>query len=180
MADQVYSPTAKIFHWSMAVMIVALLAIGAVMGDWPKGEVRTVMHDIHRQTGVAILLLVLPRLGYRLWHGAPPLPAAMPPMEQLIAHAGHWGLYALMFLVPISGILMSQSGDHAVSLLGWTVPTLIAPDKEMREILEDAHGFLAYSTLLLLAGHAGAALRHHFVLQDGILSRMLPQWSVKV
>ena len=175
-----YSPTAKAFHWGMAVLIVALIAVGAVMGDLPKGDLRAGFHGLHKQVGVLVLLLVAPRLGLRLWQGAPSLPDHMPQMEQLVAKAGHLALYVLMVLVPVAGLLMSQYGDHPVQLLGMAVPNLVMPDKDLHEVFEDVHGFLAYSLLVVVLGHAGAALRHHLILKDDILRRMLPNWIVKV
>ena len=180
MAEQSYDRTAKAFHWLMAAMILGLVAVGAVMVELPKGAWRADLHSVHKQVGVAVLLLVGPRLVYRLWRGVPSLPDGMPRWEQVMAKVGHWGLYAMMLLVPISGIVMSQAGDHPVQLLGWVLPTVIEPDKDWHELFEDAHGLLAYTTLALVVGHAGAALRHHFILKDQVLARMLPSWIVKI
>ena len=179
MINLTYDKTAKSLHWIMAALIFVLLAVGAVMTELPKGDLRADLYDIHKQVGVIVLLLVVPRLAYRFAKGVPALPSTMPPLEQLIAHAGHFALYALMFLVPICGILLSQAGNHPVVLLGFTLPNVIQPDKEWHEFFEDSHGVLAYTTLIIIIGHAGAALRHHLILKDDILKRMLPDWLIK-
>jgi len=174
MGPQAYDTFSKCLHWAMAAMIIGLLLAGVVMIDLPKGSLRSDVYGIHKQVGVAVLLLAVLRLGWRLRVGVPALPATMPPLEQRLAQLGHLGLYGLMLVMPLSGILMSQSGDHPVQLLGLTLPSLVGKDKELNDLFEGAHEVLAFAWAALLAAHVGAALRHHFVLKDGVLARMLP------
>ena len=179
MVSPSYTFTAKAFHWVMAAVIAVILVIGIIMVELPKGDVRTEFHALHKQIGVFVLLLAVLRLGYRLKTGVPALPSTMPDWEQRLAHWGHLGLYGLMVLIPIMGIAMSQAGNHPVSFFNFVLPTLIDPDKDLREIFEDGHALLAYTMVIILVGHAGAALRHHFVLKDDVLTRMLPWKNLK-
>ncbi len=169
-----YTATAKTLHWLMAALILCLLGIGTVMIFLPKGGLRGDVYDIHKQVGTVVLALAAIRLGWRMAMGAPALPAAMAPREQLVAHAGHLGLYLLMFAMPIAGIVMSQAGGHPVTLLGMPLPTVVGKDSGLHELAEDAHLVLAWAIGLLVAAHAAAALRHHYALKDDVLRRMLP------
>ena len=170
-----YSTAAKAQHWTMAALIFGLLCVGTVMVFLPKGGLRGDMIDLHKQVGVAVLALAALRLGWRLTRGAPALPATMAARERLIAHAGHLGLYVLMFAMPLTGIVMSQAGGHPVTLLGLTLPPLVGNDHGLHELAEGGHEVLAWAIGLLAVAHAAAALRHHYVLKDDILRRMLPK-----
>ncbi len=172
-----YTATAKSLHWTMAVLIIALLAIGTSMVFLPKGDLRGEIVDLHKQLGVAVLALAVIRLAWRAAKGAPALPAATPALERLAAQAGHAGLYLLMFAMPLSGLVMSQAGGHPVHLLGLTLPDLVAKNHDLHELTEGMHEVLAWATGVLVGLHAAAALRHHLVLKDDVLRRMLPQDS---
>ena len=124
--------------------------------------------------GVVVLALALVRLVARQVMGVPALPATMTAREGQLTHLVHWALYGLMFAVPVAGILMSQSGGHDVQVFGLPLPTLLGKDKALHELFEDTHLALAVLLALLVAAHAAAALRHHFVMKDTVLTRMLP------
>jgi cytochrome b561 len=49
----------------------------------------------------------------------------MPKYEQILAHLGHFGLYVLMILVPLSGYLMSNSFGFPVHLFAIELPFLV-------------------------------------------------------
>jgi len=169
-----YDPLAKSLHWLMALMIIALWSVGIIMEDLPKGDFRSQVFGIHKAVGTLILALVVLRLVWRTTRRMPAFPDTMTDIERLAAHAGHIALYALMILLPIDGILLSQTGGRAVDVFGWTVPTLIGKDKVLHELFEGAHSAMAWVLALILAGHVVAALRHHFILKDNVLTRMLP------
>jgi cytochrome b561 len=87
----------------------------------------------------------------------------------------HWGLYALLFALPLTGWLMSSAANRPASWFGLVqLPDFIAPDPGLKEAFEEAHELLV-NILFVLAGlHVAAALKHQFVDRDGLLFRMLP------
>ena len=92
---------------------------------------------------------------------------------RLAAHAGHAALYGLMIVIPLSGWLMSSAKGFQTVWFGvWPIPDLIGKDKELGDILKEAHEALNVLLMLTLAGHVGAALWHHFVLKDDTMRRM--------
>lgn len=169
-----YDTGLKLLHWLMAAAIIALFLVGLVMEDLPKGDLRGSVYGIHKGIGVVVFILVAARLAWRSVAGVPDLPASMPANERLAARLGHLALYALMALVPLSGVLMSQSGGHPVAVLGFTLPTLVGKDEGIHELFEEAHGLLAWAMAAIVAGHVAAALRHEFLLKDDVMARMLP------
>jgi cytochrome b561 len=54
------------------------------------------------------------------------------------------------------------------------LPPLVGPDRELSELLLGIHWRMGVVLCLMIAGHAGAALFHHFIRKDETLRRMLP------
>jgi len=174
MADR-YTGTAITLHWLIALAIAGTFVIGLTMTDLPFSPTKLRLYSWHKWAGVTIFVLVLIRLGWRLTHPAPPLPATMPGALRIAASGTHWLLYALMLAIPLSGWLMSSAKGFQTVWLGIVpLPDLVAKDPTLGHGLEEVHEVLAYSLLALVALHSAAALKHHFIDRDSVLTRMLP------
>jgi cytochrome b561 len=171
-----YTGTAKTLHWLMAILLFGLLALGFYMHDLPLSPEKLKLFSWHKWAGVTAFLLVLARLAWRVTHLPPALPASMPRLMQLAAHAGHFALYALMIAIPLSGWLMSSAlGFQTVWFGVLPIPDLLEKNKELGDLLVVVHKGLNLLFVAVLAGHIGAALKHHFIDRDDILTRMLPR-----
>ena len=106
----------RILHWTMAVMILAMLFIGVGMVASLSDYHRLV--SIHKPLGIVILVLVAIRLVNRLLNPAPSLPDGMPGWQRFVAHASHVVLYALMFALPLVGWGMLSAADIPSSSMG--------------------------------------------------------------
>ncbi len=143
------------------------------------------LYNLHKSIGVTVLALMMLRLFWRSFHAAPVLLVSVPRQERIAAHLGHLALYAALFLMPLSGWAMISASDKPSVLFGYTAFPLIPwlsdlpPDqkKDTAEIFKSIHEFTANVLLFLIVIHVGAALRHAFVLKDGIMSRMLPRFG---
>jgi cytochrome b561 len=173
-APERYDPVARTLHWGMAAAIMALWVVGHMIDALPKGSMRSEVIGLHKGIGVVILVLAVGRLAWRVARPQPALPSHMPSMEQMLAKLGHIALYALMVAIPVDGILMSQSAGRDVVVFGLTLPVMVAKDEAMRDVFKAGHGLMGWALALILAGHVVAALRHHLILKDEILRRMLP------
>ena len=132
---------------------------------------------IDQTTGALIWIVGLVRLVWRhRFAYLPPFPQSMPKLQQWIAKANEYGLYALLFVQPITGLGNVLFHGRPFQLLIWEVPALLAPNPAIRSLFVEAHEFGAKALLALIGLHAGAALFHRLVLRDGVLQRMLP-WS---
>ncbi len=162
---------ARVLHWSMAVMILAMLVIGVSMVaslHW-----RPALLDLHRPLGALIFLLALLRLFNRLRHAPPPLPAGLPGWQVLAAKASHWLLYALMLAMPLVGWAMLSAGGYPIVLWGGVHLPAIAPHTPaMYAALRSAHSLLAYVLFATVLMHVGAALFHAWVRRDGVFRSM--------
>ena len=170
-----YHPIAKALHWVMALAIFGLLALGFVMSDMPLSPEKLQYFSWHKWAGISIFLLVWVRLAWRLLNPPPAYASSMPRLLQMLAHAGHFALYALMIVIPLSGWLMSSAkGVQTVRFGVLPIPDLLSRDKELGHLLEEIHSLLNWGLVALILGHVGAALKHHFIDRDDILTRMLP------
>ena len=123
-APQHFNTLARSLHWLMAVMILAMLFIGAAM--MTSLHHRIWLIELHRPLGIAILLLALVRLVNRLLSRTPPLPADLPVWQVLAAKASHWMLYGLMLAMPLLGwAQLSAAGLPIVMFDGVNLPAIV-------------------------------------------------------
>ena len=170
-----YTKTAKVLHWLMAILLFGLLALGFYMHDLPLSPDKLKLYSWHKWAGVTAFLLLAVRLLWRLTHRPPALPESMPKLMQFAAHAGHLLLYGLMIAIPLSGWLMSSAKGFQTVYFGLLpIPDLLDKNKELGDLLALVHKSLNLLFVAVLAGHIGAALKHHFIDKDDILTRMLP------
>ena len=170
-----YTTTAKGLHWLMALMVFGLLALGFYMSDLPLSPEKLQFYSWHKWAGVTLFALVWLRLLWRLTHRPPAHPWTMSSLQQALAHTGHLVLYVLMIVIPLSGWLMSSAKGVPTVWFGvLPLPDLIGRDKELGKQLAELHSALNIGFLVLIGGHAAAALFHHLVHKDDTLRRMLP------
>mgnify|MGYP003595007596 FL=1 len=171
-----YTATAKALHWGIAVLIFGMLGLGFYMTGLDLSPTKLQLFSWHKWAGVTVFMLVVVRLAWRVTHRPPALPAHMPALERFAAHAGHHLLYVLMIAIPLSGWLMSSAKGFQTVWFGvLPLPDLLAKDKALGNLLETVHFVLNYTLIAVLLGHVGAALKHHFIDRDDVLTRMLPR-----
>lgn len=170
-----YTRTAIFLHWLVALGLIGTFALGFYMHDLPLSPDKLKFYAWHKWAGMSLLVLVVVRLAWRMSHRAPELPSTMTSLARQAAHAAHWLLYALMLAIPLSGWLMSSAQGFQVVWFGvLPLPDLVPRNAELGALLKDVHVVLNYSLLVVVIGHVGAALQHHFVRKDTVLMRMLP------
>jgi len=170
-----YTRTAIFLHWLVALGLLGTFALGFYMHDLPLSPNKLKLYSWHKWAGISVLALAVVRLAWRISHPAPALPSSMSARSQLAAHVGHWLLYFLMLAIPFSGWLMSSAQGFQVVWFGvLPLPDLVSKNAELGLWLKDVHVVLNYTLLITLAGHIGAALQHHFIKKDTVLTRMLP------
>jgi cytochrome b561 len=169
---------ARLLHWLVAALVAAMLVLGVVMVEVVEDlGAKFRLYQLHKSLGLTVLALVLLRLAWRLASPAPPRPPTVRPWEAAAARAVHALLYLLLLATPVAGFLMAASAPIGIPTVLFgvvTVPHPVGPDEARFELLKDVHGTLATLLLALAALHAAAALRHHLLLGDDVLLRMLP------
>lgn len=167
---------ARLLHWSMAVLILAMLPIGAAMVT-SLGHYHALV-ALHRPLGAAILVLAIVRLAYRRRHAPPPLPADLPLWQRRAAHASHIALYGLMLALPLVGWGMLSAARYPVALVGPLVlPPILPGSPTLYAALRALHTVLAYALFGVVLAHLGAALMHGLIRRDGVFTSMA-SWRV--
>ncbi|WP_448136329.1 cytochrome b [Stenotrophomonas rhizophila] len=164
-------------HWVIALLILAMGILGLTMGEFPKTPKYFWIYTLHKSVGITVLALVVARLGWRLYAGAPTPVPGTPTWQERIASATHWLLYVLMFALPLSGWLYdSASGLRPFRWFGLVdVPKLSGPDERTTQLSHAIHEWGFWLLIAVVLAHASAALYHHFYQRDATLARMLPQ-----
>lgn len=183
-ALQRYHSVAKLLHWVMALVIIAMLAIGWIMTDEDlvTGSLRFALYQWHKSLGITILALSLVRLGWRFYRPPPSLPITMRPWEKFIAATTHWLFYGLMIGMPLTGWLLSSASPFKTVLFGvLPLPNLpfvaeAANRQQLGEVFSETHETLALVLAGLIVLHIGAAWKHHLFNRDDVLLRMAPQF----
>ena len=178
-----YSSVAIVLHWAIAILILGQIAGGLYMHGLPStSPAKFTLFQLHKSFGLSVLALSLFRLGWRFTHRPPALPTAMPNWQKLAARATHWGFYALMILTPLAGwAIVSVSPTEIPTKWFGIIPIPhlpffdgVADRKGVEDILKERHEMLAFMILGLLVLHVGAAMKHLFINEDGVVASMIP------
>lgn len=175
-----YTRTAQVLHWLMAIIFIAAWIIGFYSGNFLSydvdGSFKGNVITLHKNIATVIIFLVIVRIFWRYTHPAPELPNTMSPTMKRLAHFGHLALYFMLLALPITGCLFSWSAGHPAPVLYlFNLPTLIAKNPEITAIVKPLHIYISWAAGLLLTGHILAALKHHFIDKDNVLTSMTKQ-----
>ncbi|MEM7763411.1 MAG: cytochrome b/b6 domain-containing protein [Pseudomonadota bacterium] len=173
---QQYGGVARVFHWAVAAAIVLQFVLAKLYEFAADGGERIRQIALianHKSVGMTILMVAVLRLVWRFRQGVPKLPSSMPGWQIKASHLSHWLLYGSLFLLPVTGWLMSSASAYSVSWFGvFTWPDLIAPDTSLKETLKMLHDLFAKILFVVAILHIAAALKHHWVDRDQVLTRM--------
>lgn len=170
-----YTPLAISLHWLVALLIFAGWGLGLYMSELPLSPAKLRYYSWHKWIGVTVFLLAIVRVAWLATHRPPALPPHTPRWQARSARLTHTALYALMFVLPFSGWLMSSAKGVPTVYFGvLPLPDLIAKDKALGEILASVHASLAYGLAALVILHVAAAVKHQFIDRDGLMARMIP------
>lgn len=168
-------------HWLVVALIAAMAWLGLTMGDLPNGPRKVDIYALHKSIGLTILALVVLRLLWRAYAGAPaPVPGTPRPQKWAAALA-HWALYALLLAMPLSGWLLNSAAGFPLQWFGLLkLPALAGRDPGLRALAGEIHEWLFWALAALATAHAVAAIYHHMILRDATLARMLPHGWLQV
>ena len=173
--DERWGAVSQLFHWVIVVLILVMAYLGLTMGDLPNGPRKIDIYALHKSIGLSILALVVLRVLWRFYAGAPAPVAGTPSWQQRIASVTHVLLYALLFGIPLSGWVLNSSAGYPLQWFKlFNLPAITGRNDGVHEAAEGAHELLFWVLVVLVLAHAGAALSHHLFQGDATLRRMLP------
>ena len=189
-----YTNVAIVLHWLIGIAILFMFVLGWFMTELPKETPKTTSFDIfnlglitwgveeeqsqrsfyfnlHKSVGLSLLMLIVLRMYWRFTHRPPAFLNSMKLWEKRLAKATHHSLYLLMFLIPLSGIIMSAGSKYGIK---WFCIKVIPgfDDKAIRELFYEFHEIFGLLLLLILILHILGAVKHSIVDKDGTLRRM--------
>jgi cytochrome b561 len=166
----------RAFH-SIGVLLMAfLLAHGWWMVTYAARESRVEHYTWHASFGYAFLAITLARLVWRWTQTVPLDPPGSRTWEKWAAHLGHWGLYLLMLATSflgwgLAGTFRTPLDARLFGII--PVPAIAsAENPQLHGQLEEAHETFSWLLAALVVVHIAAALYHHFIRKDDILTRM--------
>ena len=169
-----YTLTARVLHWLVAALVLTMVPLGIVIANEWGGSQQERLYDLHKSVGALLIPVVVVRLIYRLFEKPPPLPADIPAIQQLAAHATHWVLYALLLVQPLVGWIGTSAYPAPVPVFGWfNLPLIWWENRAFSDQMMALHRWLGIAIAVIAVIHIAAALQHHFVRKDRVLMRML-------
>ena len=171
-----YITPARWLHWAIFALVTLAYLFINLFDLFPRGsDGRINVLGAHYLAGLAVLLLVLPRLVLRARHTPPPIAPPPPAWSDWLGKLTHLALYLFLLIQPILGIITLQIGGKPVKLFGTVLlPAFTsAPDRVLSHQFEDIHGTIGEVFYYVIGLHILGALWHHFGRRDNTLKRML-------
>lgn len=164
---------ARALHWVMAVLILVQGLVGWIAQEMERSPARVDAMTFHKSLGMTLLLLLILRLTWRWMHPVPPPPGGSSVWEMRLARLVHYAIYLLLAASMLSGWVAASA--YVVPWKLWwliPIPRLVAPDRATYDLASEVHESSVAIFLGLLAVHVAAALWHHFVKRDRVLTAM--------
>lgn len=158
----------RAFHWIIVLLIVFQGTTGLLRSALPRGTM-----DFHKSVGITILVLAILRVVWRVYAGAPRAVEGTSRWQSLAASAMHGVLYAMIFIVPITGWIVSDSGKRPLAWFGIPMPDFIPLNEDLHKSFEYWHEQMFWVLVVVASAHMLAALYHHLFVRDRTLIRML-------
>ncbi|NOH81742.1 cytochrome b [Vibrio sp. RE86] len=168
-----YNPIARVIHWLSALVVFGMFGVGLWMVDlsYYSEWYRTAPHW-HKSIGLLLAGLTLFRLVWKLVTPSPKVEGAA--YEVIGAKLAHLGMYAILFVLFISGYLISTEDGRGIDVFNlFTVPGLGALFEGQADLSGEIHFYAAWALILIAGVHAIAALKHHFINKDNTLRKMI-------
>nr|WP_298414773.1 cytochrome b [uncultured Halomonas sp.] len=170
-----------LIHWLSAIAVIGLFALGWWMTDLTYYDPWYNLGPWwHRSVGMLLLGVTALRVLWRLFQPTPREQGAQ--MEKIAAKIGHLLIYALLFVVLISGYLISTANGSGISVFGWfTVPATVSGLPNQASIAGEVHWYSAWALMILSVGHALAAFKHLLIDRNDVMRRMIdPRTSQRI
>lgn len=168
-----YGSLARLLHWLMALGILAMFGLGLWMVtlDYYSPYYKSAP-ELHKSIGIVLLGVLLVRWLWRIAN-IDPSHDDLTPFERAAARLTHLGFYALILAVILSGYLISTADGRAIDVFGlFEIPSIVRA-KGLEDTAGAVHEWLAYATIALALVHSLAAVKHHVLNRDRVLTRMI-------
>ncbi len=166
-----YGSLSRLFHWGMAILIVWQgMKFFDRINDGEHWVGQTLV-PWHTRIGSILLVLIVLRFFWAfIQRNNRPI---QDPATAGLVKLGHSLLYLVTLLMPVSGILYMVGRGYGWRPFGLEIIARGPEIPWMATLGGSLHSPLAWTLLVLVVGHVGMSLYHHFVKKDDVLRRML-------
>lgn len=172
-----YDGTSIALHWITVALVLFNFASAELWGLFGRPTHHALV-TLHMSFGIILSVVVVLRIVWRLTPGHQVAPATEG-WDERLSKAVQALLYLLLIVQAVLGYVVRWAGNEAMSFFGLLISSPFAPtSKATHHQLLDYHDKIGWAIVIIAAGHAAAALYHHFVLRDRVLVRMLPRGRV--
>ena len=167
-SDQKYGLISIIFHWMMALIIIATFILGLNLKH--NFQYYYEVLALHNSLGITILLLAILRVTWRFFNIKPTqLPNKVILMK--LATLTHIFFYIIFFTLPITGYLLTNLQGDVVLFYGYSFPEILGQSRGLKNYVHTIHDYVGNILLVLFSLHVLGALYHHFIKKDNTLRR---------
>lgn len=172
----------RLIHWISAGILLWVLGLGFYMTNFVSDPLdRFALTQVHKSWGFLVFALAVIRV---IWlaisRKRPRLPADTPKWQKRAAYGTHLMLYLMIFLMPLSGWVMSAAApiQDLLNIDNMVFDWFALPDPwvpGVESIAKAATAVHYWSSIVLsvfLVAHMGGVLWHRFVIRDDFFQRM--------
>jgi cytochrome b561 len=168
-----YDNVAVTLHWATALLVLEQFLTSFFWDDFGK-DTRDSLESLHTSLGIVLAAVIVARLIWRLIPGHQK-PSIVAGWVEIASKGVHYLLYALLLVQAGLGFTIGWANGHPIHLFGIGIPSPIGTlPRPTRHELREIHQWVGYAIVVIAAGHALAALYHHYRLHDRVLQRMAP------
>ncbi|MEO0368234.1 MAG: cytochrome b, partial [Pseudomonadota bacterium] len=162
-SDQ-YGMFSRLIHWTTAILFISLIPLGIFTSMIPEGAwFRNEYYVFHKSIGVTVFALLIVRFFWNLYSTRPELDSRLKVSERKWAHRAHITLYIFLFVVPITGFVMTTYHGFPTYFYFLEVPPLWEPGNAYL-VWGTFHKYiLQYLVYIVLGAHILGALKHHYL-----------------
>jgi cytochrome b561/HPt (histidine-containing phosphotransfer) domain-containing protein len=170
-----YKPLLQLIHWVIALLVTCQVAMASVLTQLRSLQYGQYVLSVHRQVGLAILVICVARIFVLMRYKAPAASVALPRWQTLAARVVHAAFYAVLIVQPIVGLCVAWARGDTITALGVIpLPPPFDFSDSAREQLMSVHILTAAILVGLVLIHAGAVIFNHWKRRVPVLERMLP------
>ena len=171
-----FGSVSKWLHWGILLLLTFMILTGYFSDSLPASLFGPIF-NLHKLTGLLILILMLLRVIWWVVNPVPTLPKHVTRYESALAYMVQSLLYVTVLAMPLSGWVITTAKNRSPHLGSWLINLPGIPlDHALGEFFEDVHSTLAVIILVLVGLHTIGAFKHYFIDKDGIFQRMLPRF----
>jgi cytochrome b561 len=171
-----FTPLQRWLHWTMALLVLVVYLVITQRDLFARGsDGRALMLQAHFWTGLLLFVMVWWRLWQRRRHPAPPVAPPLPMSQRIVGASLHVALYLFFIVMPVLGLATAWTDGKGLllPLAGTPLPALLAPDRVLAHTLQEVHETIGTVFYWVIGLHVLAALYHHLLRRDTVLTRML-------